>query len=63
MFITSSDNAVIVGSIHRSPGPKDLPAMTFTRRTYRVAIRRSIAKEAVLHGEHAGTCFRGPEAW
>ena len=28
--------------------------MTFTRRTYRVAIRRSIAKEAVLHGEHAG---------
>lgn len=36
--------------------------MIFTSRTYRVAIRRSIAKEAVLHGEHAA-CFRGPEAW
>ncbi|MNW52160.1 hypothetical protein D3C74_296700 [compost metagenome] len=36
--------------------------MIFTRRTYRVAIRRSIAKEAMLHGEHAA-CFRGPEAW
>lgn len=36
--------------------------MIFTSRTYRVAIRRSIAKEAMLHGEHA-SCFRGPEAW
>lgn len=36
--------------------------MIFTRRTYRVAIRRSIAKEAMLHGAHA-SCFRGPEAW
>lgn len=36
--------------------------MEFTRRTYRVAIRRSIRMEARLCSEHA-SCFRGPEAW
>ena len=36
--------------------------MNFTSKTYKTAIRRSIRKEAKLHGQHA-SCFRGPEAW
>lgn len=36
--------------------------MIFTRRTYRVAIRRSIALEALLFNEHR-SAFRGSEAW
>lgn len=36
--------------------------MKFTRRTYRVAIRRSFAIEATLWSEHM-RCFRGPDAW
>lgn len=36
--------------------------MNFTSRTYRVAIRRSIAKEAELHSQHQAA-LRGPEAW
>lgn len=36
--------------------------MNFTRRTYRVAIRRSIALEATLNSDYRGA-LRGPNAW
>lgn len=36
--------------------------MRFTRRTYRIALRRANKLEYTLFSEHYG-CFRGPDPW